>query len=124
MVTGGRILHHMLHRLPQKQNTILFIGYQAEGTRGRLMLEGVRTIKSHGQQVPVRAKIEQIDGFSGHPDSNEILAWLMGVNVKPQTAFIVHGEADSSAALAQRIREKLGWRVEVPEFGQSFELDL
>ncbi|MFC1544860.1 MBL fold metallo-hydrolase RNA specificity domain-containing protein [Gemmatimonadota bacterium] len=124
MVTGGRILHHMMHRLPQKQNTILFIGYQAEGTRGRLMLDGARTIKIHGQQVPVHAKIEQIDGFSGHPDSNEIVAWLMGVNVKPETAFIVHGEADSSAALALRIREKLGWNVEVPEFGQSFELDL
>lgn len=124
MVTGGRILHHMVHRLPKKQNTILFIGYQAQGTRGRAMLEGAKSIKIHGQQVRVNAKIEQIEGFSGHPDSNEILAWLMGFNHKPDTAFVVHGEPESSAALAQRIRDKLGWNVEVPELGQSFELDL
>ncbi len=123
MVTGGRILHHMLQRLPRKQNTILFIGYQAMGTRGRAMIEGARSIKIHGQQVSVRAKIAQIDGFSGHPDSDEILAWLMGVNVRPDSAFIVHGEPESSAGLAGRIREKLDWNVEVPEFGQSYELD-
>ncbi|MBW7996593.1 MAG: MBL fold metallo-hydrolase [Candidatus Glassbacteria bacterium] len=124
MVTGGRILHHMLHRLPHKQNTILFIGYQAQGTRGRAMVDGARSIKIHGRQVPVKAKIAQIDGFSGHPDSNEILAWLMGFNRKPDTAFIVHGEPESSAGLARRIRDKLGWNVEVPKFGQSYELEL
>ena len=124
MVTGGRILHHMAQRLPHKENTILFIGYQAEGTRGRLLADGAKSVKIHGQEVPVKARIEQIDGFSGHPDSNEILAWLMGFNRPPEKTFIVHGEPDSSAALAQRIRDKLGWSVEVPEFQQSYELDL
>jgi len=124
MVTGGRILHHMVQRLPHAENTILFIGYQAEGTRGRLLADGAKSVRIHGQEVPVRARIEQISGFSGHPDSNEILAWLMGFNRPPEKTFVVHGEPDSSQALAQRIRDKLGWTVEVPEFGQSFELDL
>jgi len=124
MVNGGRILHHMIQRLPHPQNTVLFIGYQAEGTRGRQILEGAETVKMHGQQVPVKARIENIQGFSGHPDSNEIIAWLMGFNKPPEKTFIVHGEPDSSAALARRIREKFGWEVEVPGFGQSFELDL
>ena len=124
MVNGGRILHHMLQRLPHPENTVLFIGYQAEGTRGRLILEGAETVKIHGQHVPVKAKIENIQGFSGHPDSNEIIAWLMGFNRPPEKTFIVHGEPDSSAALARRIREKFGWEVVVPELGQSFDLDL
>ncbi|MBN2290545.1 MAG: MBL fold metallo-hydrolase, partial [Candidatus Glassbacteria bacterium] len=124
MVTGGRILHHIIHRLPHPQNTILFIGYQAEGTRGRQVLDGAETVKIHGQKVPVKARIENISGFSGHPDSNEILAWLMGFNRAPELTFIVHGEPESSSALAQRIRDKLGWKVVVPEFGQDFDLDL
>jgi metallo-beta-lactamase family protein len=124
MVNGGRILHHMIQRLPHPQNTVLFIGYQAEGTRGRQILEGAETVKMHGRQVPVGAKIENIQGFSGHPDSNEIIAWLMGFNRPPEKTFIVHGEPESSAALAQRIRDKFGWEVVVPQFGQSFELDL
>lgn len=124
MVNGGRILHHMIQRLPHPQNTVLFIGYQAEGTRGRQILEGAERVKMHGQQVPVKARIENIQGFSGHPDSNEIIAWLMGFNRPPEKTFIVHGEPESSAALARRIQDKFGWKVEVPEFGQSFELDL
>ena len=124
MVNGGRILHHMVHRLPHAENTILFIGYQAEGTRGRLLLDGEKSIKIHGQQVPVKAKIESISGFSGHPDSNEMLAWLMGFNRPPEKTFIVHGEPESSAALAERIRQKLGWNVVIPEYAQSFDIDL
>jgi metallo-beta-lactamase family protein len=124
MVTGGRILHHMLHRLPGPENTILFIGYQAEGTRGRTILEGEKSVKIHGQEVPVKARIENISGFSGHPDSNEILAWLMGFNRQPEKTFIVHGEPDASLALAERIRQKFNWDVAVPQYGQSFELDL
>lgn len=78
MVTGGRILHHLKYRLPNPNDTILFIGYQAEGTRGRTILEGEPEVKIHGKQIPIRAKIENISGFSAHADYNEILAWLMG----------------------------------------------
>ncbi|MGW8179621.1 MAG: MBL fold metallo-hydrolase RNA specificity domain-containing protein, partial [bacterium] len=124
MLTGGRILHHLTRRLPKKENTILFIGYQAEGTRGRALLEGSQKVKIHGEDIAVNAHVEQVSGYSGHADYNEILAWLMGFNRKPRKTFLVHGESDSSQALAKKIRSKLGWTVEIPEFGQSFELEL
>ena len=124
MVTGGRILHHLVQRLPDERNTILFIGYQANGTRGRDILEGKPEVKIHGQYIPVRAQVESISGYSGHADYNEILAWLMGFNKKPERTFLVHGEPESSQALAEKIREKFGWDVEIPTQGQSFELDL
>lgn len=122
MVTGGRILHHLVNRLGNPQNTVLFIGYQAEGTRGRTILEGAETVKIHGQQVPINARIEQISGFSAHADYNEILAWLSNFNEAPRKIFIVHGEASQSAALGQRIGEKYNWETLIPQYLQSFEL--
>jgi metallo-beta-lactamase family protein len=123
MATGGRILHHLKYRLPNPNDTILFIGYQAEGTRGRTILEGKPEVKIHGKQIPIRAKIENISGFSAHADYNEILAWLIGFNRPPLKTFIVHGEPDASAALAEKIREKLRWDVVIPGFEEAFELD-
>lgn len=124
MATGGRILHHLKERMPHPQNTILFIGYQAEGTRGRAILEGNPTVKIHGEQVPVQAKVESISGFSGHADYDEILAWLMGFNKAPEKIFLVHGEPEAAAALKEKIERQFGWNVVIPEHGQSFELDL
>ncbi len=124
MATGGRILHHLAQRLPHPQNTILFIGFQAEGTRGRMIMEGSPTVKIHGQYIPVNAKVESISGFSGHADYNELLAWLMGFNKAPENIFLVHGEPEASQALAEKIRQQFGWKVEIPEYGQGFELDL
>jgi metallo-beta-lactamase family protein len=123
MATGGRILHHLQQRLPHEENTILFIGYQAEGTRGRTILEGKPTVKIHSQQVPVAARIENISGFSGHGDYNEILAWLMGFNRPPEKTFIVHGEPDAAESMALKIRERFGWVVTVPKYGESFDLE-
>ncbi len=123
MATGGRILHHLEQRLPHPQNTILFIGYQAEGTRGKTILEGKPEVKIHGNYVPVQAKIEQISSFSGHADYNEILAWLMAFNKPPKMTFIVHGEPAASTALAEKIRTKFGWKVFIPQFGDGFDLD-
>ena len=123
MATGGRVLHHLKYRLPNANDTILFIGYQAEGTRGRTILEGKPEVKIHGQQIPIRATIESISGFSAHADYNEILAWLIGFNRPPSRTFIVHGEPDASTALAEKIREKLRWDVVVPEFNEAFGLD-
>jgi metallo-beta-lactamase family protein len=102
---------------------VLFIGYQAEGTRGRTILEGKPTVKIHGQEIPVRANIEKISGFSAHADYNEILAWLIGFNRPPKKTFLVHGEPSSSASLAEKIQKRLGWDVVVPEFKESFTLD-
>lgn len=123
MVTGGRILHHMIQRLPDSQNTVLFIGYQAEGTRGRTIMEGKPEVKIHGQYVPINAKIEHFTGMSAHGDYNEILAWLLGFNKAPERTFIVHGEPDSSEAMAKRIREAYAWDVVVPKMNESYELD-
>ena len=123
MATGGRILHHLAYRLPEKQHTVLFIGYQAQGTRGRTILDGKSSVKIHGRQVPIRAKIESISGFSGHGDYEEILAWLSGFNKKPRKTFLVHGEPEASQALAVKIRTLLHWDVVVPEMEQTFELD-
>jgi metallo-beta-lactamase family protein len=124
MVTAGRILHHLAERLPNPKNTVLFIGYQAEGTRGRTIQEGQPEVKIHGRMVRVNARVEVISGYSGHADYNEILAWLMGFNKPPENTFLVHGEAEASEALALKIRKKLGWKVTVPTFGDSFDLNL
>jgi metallo-beta-lactamase family protein len=123
MATGGRILHHMRHRLPRGQDTMLFIGYQAEGTRGRTILDGNSTVRIHGEDIAIKAAIENISGFSAHADYNEILAWLIGFNRPPKKTFIVHGEPDASASLAEKITDKLGWDVVVPKFQDSFLLD-
>ncbi|MEJ2054744.1 MAG: MBL fold metallo-hydrolase [Calditrichaceae bacterium] len=123
MATAGRILHHLSARLPERQNTVLLIGYQAEGTRGRSILEGKPIVKIHGQQVPVRAKIESISGFSGHGDYSEILAWLMAFNKPPEKTFIVHGEQSASEAMAEHIKNYFGWNVILPEYGRTYDLD-
>jgi len=123
MATAGRILHHLSARLPERQNTILLIGYQAQGTRGRTILEGKSTVKIHGKEVAVRARVENISGFSGHGDYGEILAWLMAFNKSPEKTFIVHGEESASQALADRIKEKFGWNTVLPKLGEKYELD-
>jgi metallo-beta-lactamase family protein len=97
---------------------------QAQGTRGRAIVEGNESVKIHGRQISIAAKIESISGFSGHADYNEILAWLTGFNKAPEKTFVVHGEPESSQAMADSIRGKLGWDVVIPEFGQSFDIDL
>ncbi len=123
MVTGGRIIHHLAQRLPDPRNTVLLIGYQAEGTRGRKIQEKSETVKIHGKEVPINAHIEAIDGFSGHADYNEMLAWLMPFNKKPTCTYMVHGEADASKAMAEKIKQTYGWNVIIPQFADSFELE-
>jgi len=124
MATGGRVLHHLVQRLPNPDNTILFIGYQAEGTRGRTIMEGGKSVKIHGNEVPVRARIESISGYSGHGDYNEILAWLMAFNRPPEKTFIVHGEPEASQAMAEKIRRRFGWEVVLPTFGEPYPLSM
>lgn len=116
MATGGRIMHHLMQRLPDERNIVLFVGYQAEGTRGRKMLEGEKVMKLFGEMVPVRAKVEQLTSFSAHADANEILTWLNKANVTPETIFVTHGEPDASSALALRIDKELQWKTVVPRY--------
>jgi metallo-beta-lactamase family protein len=122
MATGGRILHHLKHRLPDHRNTVLFIGFQTKGTRGQLIKDGAKTIKIHGEQVPVRARIRTMESFSRHADSREILRWLQTFPFPPKLVFVVHGEPESSEALAEMIRRSLGWKTHVPEYLEVFDL--
>ena len=123
MATGGRVVHHLRHQLPDPRNTVVLTGYQAVGTRGRQLLDGARQIKVHGRYVPVHADVVQIPDFSVHADGQEIVRWLSRMPSKPRTAYVVHGEPASSAALADRIRHELGWNAVVPWFGERVRLD-
>jgi metallo-beta-lactamase family protein len=121
MATGGRILHHLKHRAPDEKNTIVFVGYQSVGTRGRRMLEGEPFIRIHGHDVPVRARLEQISGFSAHADWTEMLRWMEGFTSPPKQVLLVHGEPSALSALKTRIAQK-GWPVAVPSHLERVEL--
>jgi metallo-beta-lactamase family protein len=124
MISGGRILHHLFKRLPDDRNTVLIVGFQAAGTRGRLLREGIPELKIHGQYVPVKARIEEITTLSAHADQAEILAWLRGFKHPPQKTFIVHGEPQASDALRVRIKDTLGWETLIPQMTESFPVAL
>jgi metallo-beta-lactamase family protein len=122
MCEGGRILHHLSQRLPDPRNLILFIGFQAVGTRGRLIKEGAREVKMFGEMVPVRAQIAALEQFSDHADVDELLEWLGSFKKIPQSTHIVHGEPDSAEALRQAIAKQLQWPVDVAQYMQKDEL--
>ncbi|HYK89885.1 MAG TPA: MBL fold metallo-hydrolase [Acidobacteriota bacterium] len=122
MATGGRILHHLKLRLPDPRNTVLFVGFQSNGTRGQLLKDGAKEIKIHGEMVPVRAQIRAMESFSAHADSDEILRWLKTFKEPPKQTFIVHGEAGASQALEKQIQEELGWNTHIPQYLESVKL--
>jgi metallo-beta-lactamase family protein len=122
MATGGRVLHHLKFRLPDPRNTILFVGFQASGTRGQLLKNGAREIKIHGEHVPVRAHIRAFESFSRHADAPEILRWLGSLKAPPKLTCVVHGEPESSAVLAEQIRKSLHWQVRIPDYLDVIEL--
>lgn len=115
MATGGRVLHHMAAALPDSRNTVLFVGYQAAGTRGRALVDGAPTVKIHGHMVPVHARIAKIDSMSAHADRSEILRWLGLLPAPPERLCLVHGEPAPMDALKSAVVEKLGWPVHTPE---------
>ena len=114
MATGGRVLHHMAAALPDARNTILFVGYQAAGTRGRSLVDGAPEVKIHGQAVAVNARIARNDSMSAHADRDEILRWLQTVPAAPGRLCLVHGEPGPMDALKQRIKDQLGWHAATP----------
>jgi metallo-beta-lactamase family protein len=122
MATGGRVLHHLKSYAPDAKNTILFAGFQAGGTRGAAMVAGADSIKIHGQYVPVRAAVKNLEMLSAHADADEILRWLRGFKKPPRTTFITHGEPAASDALRHRIEEEMGWPCLVPDHGQTVDL--
>ncbi|MCU0272383.1 MAG: MBL fold metallo-hydrolase [Acidimicrobiales bacterium] len=118
MATGGRVLHHLARRLPDPRHSIVLPGFQAAGTRGRLLAEGARTVKLLGEYVPVRAEVALIEAFSVHADGNELVEWLGASPTPPRSTFCVHGETEGSEALRDRIGAELGWLAVVPRHGE------
>lgn len=122
MVNGGRILHHMKNWLGNENTTVLFVGFQAHGTRGRLIQSGVKEIKIFGAQIPVRAKIETISGLSAHGDRGELLRWLRSCTGSPSGVRIVHGEPEPARAFSEALREDFGWQAQPAEYRETYEL--
>lgn len=122
MATGGRVVHHLKAFVPDAKNTILFVGFQAAGTRGAAMLAGVESIKIHGEYVPIRADVEYLPNLSAHADYSEIIAWLGGFNAPPKQTFITHGEPVAADAMRLHIEEQLHWQVTVPDYLETVEL--
>jgi metallo-beta-lactamase family protein len=122
MATGGRILHHLAQRMPDPKNTILFIGFQAPGTRGHAIKSGAKEIRMFGMEIPVRAKVTALEQFSDHADPPEMLEWLQTFKSKPGRTYLVHGEPEAASSLRDMVTQELGWKVEVAEWMQKVRL--
>jgi metallo-beta-lactamase family protein len=123
MMTGGRVLHHARRILPDERATVLFVGYQAAGTTGRKISDGAREVRIMKENVPVRCHVERIGGFSAHADWQEVLRWLEPLKEAPRRTFTTHGEPEAANAMAGHIRERFGWRVDAPQYGERVELE-
>lgn len=123
MASGGRVVHHLAHMLPERRNTVVFVGYQAEGTRGRQLVEGATELKMLGRYVRVRAEIVDLPAFSVHADSAELLEWVASADTAPQSVYVVHGEPEPAMALAHAIEHSLDWTAAVPQLGEIVRLD-
>ncbi len=122
MLTGGRILHHLEHRMGDPANIIALAGYQAAETRGRLLLEGVKELRFHGQMHEVRAQVAELGGLSAHADYAELMRWLVPLNSPPRKIFVTHGEPGPAAAMVERIKKERGFLALAPKMGEQFEL--
>lgn len=120
MATGGRVLHHLVQYLGDHRHMVLLTGYQAPGTRGAALVNGSATLRIHGQDLPVRAEVVQLQTASAHADAPQLMTWLRAVPGRPHRAFVVHGDLEASDALRQRIERELHWQAVVPEHGSSW----
>lgn len=123
MCTGGRIKHHLIQNISRTESTILFVGYQASGTLGRQILEESSKVRIHGQNYPLRSRVEQISGFSAHADRRGLLKWLSSFKSPPQRLFLTHGEKEGALKLALHLQMEWGWTVSVPEYAEEWELE-
>ncbi len=122
MVTGGRMLNYLEVRAGNERDTLLFVGYQAEGTEGRKLVDGEKEIKLYGRMIPFRMQVKQIDGLSAHADQNDLLYWLSDLKKKPQHIFIIHGETNQAEAFQQKLLEVKHWESIIPQLNQSFQI--
>jgi metallo-beta-lactamase family protein len=116
MVTGGRIKHHLVNNITRPESTVLFIGYQAQRTPGRHLLDGAREVRLLGQTYPVRARVVKIDGFSAHTDREGLLAWLSDMRMPPRCVFVTHGEETAATSFAEFLSKQTGWQTQVPGY--------
>ena len=123
MCNGGRIKHHLVSNISRPESTILFVGYQAVGTLGRQIVDGAATVRILGKKYKVKAKIVQMNGFSAHADKNELFHWLSAIKNQPRGVFVVHGEEEVSTGFADYLKDKLGWKVSVPQYKDEVILD-
>jgi len=123
MCTGGRIKYHLVDNISRPESTVLFVGYQAIGTLGRHIVEGAREVRILGRFFPVRAEIDQLHGFSGHADRNDLIGWLSALRRPPRQVFVVHGEEESAKRFAVFVGEGTGWPISVPAYGTEVILD-
>lgn len=122
MMNGGRILHHLIRYLGDAANTILIVGYQAEGTLGRQLYRGDKTVEIHGERINVKAKIESIGAYSAHADQNKLVNWVKDAEKQPKRVFVTHGEEGAATALATRIQSELGINSDAPRYGDTIAL--
>jgi metallo-beta-lactamase family protein len=122
MVAGGRVLHHLAHRLPDGRNAVILAGFQAQGTRGRALQEGAKTLRLFGQDVPVNAEIIQMSQLSAHAGRSELLRWMGGLPVPPKQSYLTHGEPVAAQSLQKAIVEKFSWKVSVARYLDTVEL--
>jgi metallo-beta-lactamase family protein len=123
MCTGGRIKYHLISNITRRESTILFVGYQAVGTLGRLIVDGAKEVRILGENYPVKARVIQMNGFSSHADSVQLLRWLYNLKRAPRHVFVVHGEEQAANHLAETVRKDKGWTVTVPDYQDEFVLD-
>jgi metallo-beta-lactamase family protein len=122
MVTGGRVLHHLMHRLPDPKNTVLFIGFQAPGTRGFTIKSGAPTVRIFSQEVAIRAQVSAIEQFSDHADTPELLEWLHTFSSAPEVTYLVHGEPSASSLMQAAITKELRWNVQIAQWMEKTQI--
>jgi metallo-beta-lactamase family protein len=123
MCTGGRIKHHLVANISRRENTILFVGYQAIGTLGRHLVDGAKKVRILGQEHNIRARVAKIQGFSAHADRDGLMRWLSGFKRGPRRVFVTHGESTMARYFGRFVNEKLGWETCVPEYLDKVALE-
>src|SRR6266576_798731 len=122
MITGGRVLHHLAQRLSDARNAVILAGFQAQGTRGRALQEGAKTLRLFGQEVAVNAEVVSLGQFSAHAGKSELLRWLAGLTAAPKQTYLVHGEPSAAQSLQSAIQEKFKWKVSVARYLETVDL--
>jgi len=124
MVTGGRVLTYLKQLMDNTNTTVLLVGYQAEGTRGRLLLEGTHELKIYGKYIPVKAKIHHLESLSAHADQAELIYWASGITNVPEGIFLIHGEPTSLNGLRVKMKDTFGWEAHIPSLNEVVEITI